>query len=272
MVSQELIVTKLAKIAGIVAMLSLPDSAVKSLTGTGVNWYLDDQEEAYGQKLSTTLMRKCVNGDTSTFTREDLDAINPIYGQTLDKTIQLVFSNRLNPENDRDVESDRRWSLDQSENFEETYANALQRAEEAKTIMNNGAGVLNIDTWDEQAFLGDQKFNNNSLRLGLSDVESTDQSLNTLVSDFSRALGVFSIQCGPANEPCYVIDYFDFEVTPDITHSQRLTNAINLFSEGLYDAASQNLGQMFCQEGENEQPTETSIPIRIEVSRPTFDF
>lgn len=269
---QGLIVTKMVKIAGIVAMLSLPDSAVKHVTSKGINWYLDDLEGSYGSKVSTTLMKKCVNGDREPFTREDLDAINPLYGQTLDQAVQLVFSNRLDPENDRDVESMKRWSLEEGKSFEEKYKIALQRAEEARAILNGGSGVISVDTWDEKVFLGDQIFVNDHVNTSINDIETADKSSNTLMADFSRALGSFSIKCAAGDKPCYVVDYFDFEVTPNLSHSQRLSSAINMFEGGYYDASSQFLGQMFCEEGENEQPTETSIPIEIEVSRPTLEI
>ena len=99
----------------------------------------------------------------------------------------------------------------------------------------------------------------------------SDNTEGSLLANFARATGIFTLACEDGSATCTITDYFDFEDPREgISNRELLIQALDDYERGNIDDASARLGAIFCKEGENEQPTETSVPIAIEINRPVM--
>lgn len=260
-------ITCFVAVPSIVAMLSFSDDILKFGAGQAVQLYLDDIESNYGASLSSTLMLKCVNGDVSPFTRSDLDALNPEYASTVEDAIHKELVNKLDLEINTGVSSLKSFGLS-GDILDESYKKAKVIQNKAQAVFDLKDATVLVNTFESDTNFIQRTDDYYPLHDGIADLKTYNKGRQEILTDFARAMGNFTYICEGDAKTCMITDYFDFEVTPNASNFDLLKSSWHSYNGGNYDEAARSLGQVFCQEGQGEEPTSTSIPILIEVDRP----
>ncbi|KUJ77241.1 hypothetical protein [Ruegeria profundi] len=228
------------------------------MTGLALQAYLGVMDYAHGPRLSTELMRRCITQDTSVFDETDLDLISDQHLEVVSELIRSDVTRLTDIEQHDEMRRARMFFRDK---IDQIRRELEPRASEARSIANAENGRLILNTLDRDIYLN---FNSGNEPLDDDRPDFKGRSLTTeaIATDFARSVGTFTLTCSSGT--CTITDYFDFEVDGETESYELLASAYRSFRGKQFDMAARDIGQMFCQEGENEKPTETSIPIRIE--------
>lgn len=247
-------------IAAATISATYPDETVKGVIGSSLRLYFSAMETFAGKRMSNALMEKCVTQDREPFTEGNLLLVSPNYVPTVAAAIESNLLNLADPENHPEVQTARVFYS--PANLERAMSKVAPSVQAARDILSNGSGSIVMETMLSESFLGTTS-QNDPLNSERPDSLSNDLDQRAIISDFSRAVGDFTLRC--ENYECRIFDYFDFEVDAEKSNFDRLLGAWRAYSKGNFDGSATLIGQMFCQEGLSEQPTETSIAVNIEV-------
>lgn len=237
-----------------------PDETIKGVIGSSLRLYFSAMETFAGKRMSNALMEKCVTQDREPFTEDNLLLVSPDYVDAVATAVESNLLNLADPENHPEVQTARVFYS--PANLERAMSKVAPRVHAARNILSTGSGSIVMETMLSKSFLGTTS-QNDPLNSERPDRMSNDLDHRAIISDFSRAVGDFTLRC--ENYKCQILDYFDFEVDTEQSNFDRLIGAGRAYSKGSFDRSATLIGQMFCQEGLNEQPTETSIAVNIDV-------
>ncbi|MEO0667151.1 MAG: hypothetical protein AAFZ99_04495 [Pseudomonadota bacterium] len=238
------------------------DEPLKATTGLALQIYLGAMDHLYGERVSTELMQRCISQDTSEFSEHDLQTISPDYAVVVFEAVHADLIRLSNPENHREIITARIFTPD---DMDVAFQKVERKLSAINRILHTGNGRVSLDTYESENFL-DMRSEYDLLDEERPDFQGRELSRLGILTDFSRAMGTFTLAC--ENYDCTIIDYFDFEIDDRDTNIQRLAAAFQQYQYHRFDEAARWVGQVFCQEGDDERPTHTSIPVRIEFELP----
>jgi hypothetical protein len=226
-------VLKIAGIFGLVSFAHTNDAVLAFSVGTALNIGLSASDLLSGPRMSTALMRKCITQETETFSRSELERIDPEYPRILDRAVQAELLRLTDPENDWHVR-DARNAIDHDrvadvlQEADETTAasvhsllsrnaeqiamaldSATVNASQARAALEGRDSKVAVNTIKSEHFAG--RFGiEEPFETGTIDYAAREMDADAMILDFSRAMGSFTVQC--VEGVCTAKDYFDFDV------------------------------------------------------------
>lgn len=211
----------------VLTYLPVSDEMLQSILKTGINFTLNPDDN-----MTSAVLLRCVNGDMREFSFDDLKALDPRYPDAIKEALehQLV---RMDKEQQH-ITKGQPFTVDlyQATHYAETkglFAKSREPGYDSRDMKQN----------------------------------ATTYNDGQILRDAIRALGHVNVDW--TSNTVSIDDAFDFE-GPYTGVRDNLRAAVAYADIGKYEASHNQLGSIFCREGENNARTETSVPVKFSFS------